>query len=501
MKTQPPRDRAAPLRREGRFGPDSSARPGRRARGIVGPFLFAWTLALGVPCLADDSPARPNLLLIAIDDLNDWVGCLGGHPQARTPNLDRLARRGVLFANAHCPSPLCSPSRTAIFTGLPATATGIYDNSVWFRNVEQFKNLETLPQALRSGGYETFAVGKLFHTFVDGGQPKSEFQHTAPRTWQSYGPLPPRPLHYTDPGTRLRDWGVYPPTDAENCDHPIASHAAERLRQKHETPFFLAVGFFRPHAPFFASAPWFDRYPRGTVTLPPTKPGDLDDVPPSSRIMTHAFDHSWVMRREQWPDLVQAYLACVSFVDSQVGRVLDALDAGPHRDDTLVVLWSDHGFHLGEKEHFGKTTLWERSTRVPLIVAGPGVRGGVVCQRPVSLLDVYPTLLAAAGLPARSDLAGSDLHPLLRDPRAEWGRPALITYLPGNHAVRSERWRYIRYADGAEELYDHEADPDEWTNLAADPEFADVIAEHRRWLPAREAPPARGAAKGTRKPR
>ena len=215
--------------------------------------------------------------------------------------------------------------------------------------------------------------------------------------------------------------------------------------------------------------------------------------------MTHAFDHSWVMQRNKWPDLVQAYLACVSFVDLQVGRVLDAIEAGPHRDDTLVVLWSDHGFHLGEKEHFGKTTLWERSTRVPFIIAGPGVQRGVECPRPVSLLDVYPTLLASAGLPSRSDLAGRDLHPLLRDPRAEWKTPALITYRAGNHAVRSERWRYIRYADGAEELYDHQTDPNEWTNLAADPKFAGVVAEHRQWLPAREAAPARGAAKGRRK--
>lgn len=461
--------------------------------------LFSWWFLVFASFPTPAGATRPNILLIAIDDLNDWVGCLGGHPQVTTPNLDRLARRGVLFSNAHCASPLCSPSRTAIFTGLRPTTTGIYDNNVWFRNVERFKNVQTLPQALQAGGYETVAAGKLFHTFVDGGQPKSEFQHTAPRTWQGYGPLPERPLNYTDPGTRLRDWGAFPPKDEENCDYPIASYAVERLRQKHGKPFFLAVGFFRPHAPFFASAPWFARYPRDSVQLPPTKADDLGDVPASSRIMTHAFDHQWVMERNKWPDIVRAYLACVSFVDSQVGRVLDALDAGPHQDNTLVVLWSDHGFHLGEKEHFGKTTLWERATRVPFIVAGPGVQKGVECARPVSLLDVYPTMLAVAGLPARSDLAGRDLRPLLRDPKAEWKPPAVITYLPGNHAVRSERWRYIRYADGAEELYDHQNDPNEWTNLAADPKRANVIAEHRKWLPAGEAPPAGSSAKGKKK--
>jgi arylsulfatase A-like enzyme len=205
--------------------------------------------------------------------------------------------------------------------------------------------------------------------------------------------------------------------------------------------------------------------------------------------MTRSFDPEWVHANGKAPNLVQAYLACVSFVDSQVGRIIDAVDASPQRVNTIIVLWSDHGFHLGEKGHFGKTTLWERASRVPLIFSGPGITENESCPRPASLLDLYPTLLALGGCPARADLPGTDLTPLLRDPRGEKSDPVVITYLRGNHAVRGERWRYLRYADGAEELYDMESDPNEWTNLAADPDKAGIVAEHRRWLPSTEAAP------------
>ena len=438
----------------------------------------------------------PNIVMIAVDDLNDWVGCLGGHPQARTPHIDRLAKRGVLFTNAHCISPLCGPSRTAVFTGLRPYQTGIYDNNVWFRDVERLRDIPTLPRSLAAAGYKTVGIGKLFHTSVGDGMPKSEFQHTAKRGWANYGPFPEKPFNYHDKVFRLRDWAAWPPTDEENADHVIASRAISFLKEKREAPFFLAVGFFRPHAPFYASPKWHLLHPLDTLQMPPVKADDLDDVPPPGRaIMTRAFEPAWVREHGKAAELVQAYLAAVSFVDAQVGRVLDALDASPHRDHTIIVLWSDHGFHLGEKDHFGKTTLWERASHVPLIFAGPGIAVDTHCTQPVSLLDLYPTLLALGQCATRPGLPGMDLTTLLQSPRTLREQPALITYQRGNHAVRSERWRYIRYADGSEELYDLQSDPNEWTNLAGKPEHTAALAEHRQWLPEKEAAPARKAAK------
>jgi arylsulfatase A-like enzyme len=442
--------------------------------------------------------APPNIVMIAVDDLNDWVGCLGGHPQARTPHIDRLSKRGVLFTNAHCISPLCGPSRTAVFTGLRPHQTGIYDNNVWFRDVERLRDIPTLPRSLAAGGYKTVGIGKLFHTSAGDGMPKSEFQHTAKRGWANYGPFPDKPFNYHDKVSRLRDWAAWPPTDEENADHVIANRAISFLKEKREPPFFLAVGFFRPHAPFYASPKWHALHPRDTLKLPPVKAGDLEDVPPPGRaIMTRSFDPAWVRENGKAAELVQAYLAAVSFVDAQVGRVLDAIDASPHRDNTVIVLWSDHGFHLGEKDHFGKTTLWERASHVPLIFAGAGIAPDARCTQPVSLLDLYPTLLALGQCDPRPGLPGMNLTPLLRDQRSPCEQPALITYQRGNHAVRSEQWRYIRYADGSEELYDLKTDPNEWTNLASRPEHAATLAAHRRWLPEKEAAPARKKSKAS----
>ncbi len=439
--------------------------------------------------------ARKNVLFIAIDDLNDWVGCLEGHPQAKTPNIDRLAARGVLFTNAHCQAPLCNPSRSSLLTGLRPSTTGIYALEPGFRALPSLKNQVTLPQYFAAKGYSTFSAGKIFH---DGSVPPAD-RLKEMQSWGDVGapPIPLRKLVETPTPLKAVDWGVFPEHDETQGDWKIADSAIKRLKSLPTgQPFFIGVGFRYPHVPCFATTRWFDLYPDESLILPPVKENDRDDIPDFAWYLHWKLPEprlSWLRRNDQWRSLVRAYLASTSFMDSQVGRVLDALEETGKANDTLVVLWSDHGWHLGEKGITGKNSLWERSTRVPLIFAGPGIVAGARCSQPAELLDVYPTLVELTGLPAKSDLEGHSLIPQLHDAKAPRNQPALTTHGPGNHAVRSEHWRYIRYANGSEELYDHRADPHEWVNLAKDPRYRDIIREHARWIPTKDAPAAPGS--------
>ncbi len=460
---------------------------------VSGALIFLGALA---GAAAADPPRQPNVLFIAIDDLNDWVGCLGGHPQVQTPNIDRLARRGTLLTNAHCQAPLCNPSRTSILTGLRPSTTGVYALQPGFRSVPALKDVVTLPQYFEAHGYHTFAAGKVFH---DGSVPPRDRAKELD-AWGNLGAvaLPPTKFVHTPDPIRAMDWGVFPERDEDQADWKIADSAIAHLQALPPgRPFFLAAGFRLPHVPCFATQKWFDLYPDDTLVLPPVKDDDRDDVPEFAWYLHWKVPEprlSWLRKAGQWRPLVRSYLACTSFMDSQVGRLLDALDAAGHRDDTVVVLWSDHGWHLGEKGITGKNSLWERSTHVPLILAGPGVARGGKCARPAELLDLYPTLVELCGLPAKDWLEGHGLVPQLKDAAAPRPWPAVTTHNQGNHTVRSERWRYIRYADGSEELYDHRSDPNEWRNLAKDPRYADVIREHARWLPKVNAPPVPGSA-------
>ncbi|MFM7413410.1 MAG: sulfatase-like hydrolase/transferase [Planctomycetota bacterium] len=274
-------------------------------------------------------------------------------------------------------------------------------------------------------------------------------------------------------------------------DGKMVTWAEGILRAPPAEPFFLAAGIYRPHLPWYAPRHYFDMYPPDAITMPPIKADDLDDLPAGGREMAavRRGDLDLVRRHGRYPHLLQAYLANVSFCDALVGRLLEALDSGPARDRTIVVLWSDRGWHFGEKEHLHKFTLWERSTRVPLVVAAPGVTaGGRATPRPAGLIDLFPTLCELCGLPPAADLDGRSLVPLLRDPDCAWNAPVLITHGRANHALRDGRYRYIRYADGGEELYDHAADPHEWTNLAGRPEHEAVRAALAARLPASDAP-------------
>ncbi len=463
---------------------------------IMARLFFVVAILAAQPTTGAEQPAgkRPNILFIAIDDQNDWIGCLGGHPQVKTPHIDRLAARGTLFTNAHCQSPLCNPCRTSLMTGLRPSTTGVYGLAPWFRTIEEFKNLVTLPQYLAAHGYRTYSTGKIYHGRYGRGKQDHEFHVLGPGA--SVGARPKKKLVDTPNKHPLVDWGVFPHRDEDKGDWKVASWAVEQLDAKPQEPFFLTVGFFLPHVPCYATQKWFDLYPEESLILPPVKLDDRDDTPRFSWYLHWKLPEprlKFLKEAKQWKNLVRSYLACVSFVDSQVGRVLDSLEKNGLADDAIVVLWSDHGWHLGEKLITGKNTLWERSTHVPLIFAGPGIAERSRCSRPAELLDIYPTLVELCGLPKKKGLEGHSLVPQLKDAAAPRRWPAITTHNRDNHGVRSEHWRYIRYADGSEELYDMRRDPNEWYNLAGDPKFADVIREHRRWLPKKNAKPAPGS--------
>jgi arylsulfatase A-like enzyme len=440
---------------------------------------------------------RPNVLFIAIDDQNDWIGCMGGHPQVKTPNIDALARRGTLFTNAHCQAPLCNPSRSSLLTGLRPSSTGIYGLAPGIREVEQTKSHVTLPQTFTTAGYFTYTCGKIYHDgsmrMRDKGQEFSEWG-PAPGIGKRQTPIAKLPAEARHPAM---DWGPHPENEADHGDYQIAAAAVGALaKAPKDQPFFIAAGFRLPHVPCFAPQAWFDLYPDQGLQMPAVKDDDRNDLPKFADFLHWKLPEprlSTLRQYNEWRPLVRAYLACVSFMDAQIGKVISALESSGRADNTIIVLWSDHGWHLGEKLITGKNTLWNESTRVPLIFAGPGVKPAQVCGRPAELLDIFPTLLDLAGLPARSDLEGHSLKPQLQDAQAPREWPAITTHNQGNHTIRTERWRYIRYADGSEELYDEESDPNEWTNLAKDPAHAATRQELAKWLPKIDKPPVPGS--------
>lgn len=480
--------------------------------------VLALTLAVEA-----QSARYPNVLFIAIDDLNDWIGCLEGHPQALTPNIDGLAARGVVFTNAHCASPACRPSRAAVLTGLMPDKTG-----VWSNNSQALEKLMPsavlLPTPFVKPGYQTLGTGKLNH-----GTSNAGFAEYV-RVEQRWSPITKKQSEYTDaelpskgsenprhvvtdsrgnhivlplnrmPSDRAPnkvsgesfDWGPWEVPDADFGDTQITEWAIRKLEENREQPLFLALGYYRPHIPLWAPKRFFDRFRSDPGKLPPTRKGDLDDLNETAkkwaREAVTAGAHQTVFKHEQWERAVEAYLACVTYIDYEIGRLLEALDDSSLGDDTLIVLWSDHGWHLGEKEHWGKWTGWERSTRVPLIIVPPKNQAkdfapaGSRCGQPVGLIDLFPTLTELCAVESPEGLDGQSLVPLLRDPAKKTGRRLITTFDRGNYSVRTDRWRFILYADGSQELYDLQADPHEWANLASKPELQGVIQRLRGGL-------------------
>lgn len=465
--------------------------------------ICAWVLVVAAGrVLAAEvaAPAHPNVLFIAVDDLNHWVGHLHRNPQTITPNIDRLAAMGVTFTQAHSPAPACNPARTAVMSGLRPGATGIYNNAQEWRPV--IPEALTLTTQFRNAGYYVAGAGKIYHASAH-----------RPGEWDDY--LVERdagePCKFAaaakDDGVGTLKFAPLACSDRDMRDYRIAGYGVEQLTRDHDRPFFLAIGLHAPHLPWNVPKKYYDMHPLALIELPPYRADDLDDIPPSGiRLANPTGEHAAVLRSGRWKEAVQAYLAAITFSDAMVGRLLEALQRSAYRDTTIIVLWSDQGWHLGEKHHWRKFTLWDETTHIPFIWVVPGVtKSGGVCQRTVDLMSVYPTLCDLAGVPIPAHVHGRSLRPLLANPQAAWDVPAIITSARNSHAVRSEGFRYIHYADGSEELYDERADPYEWRNLAANPQYAAIKAQLTTRLPAENKPglphTARGAGASPRSPR
>jgi len=443
---------------------------------------------------------KPNILFIAIDDMNDWIGPLGGLGDLpKTPNLDRLARQSVTFTNAHCASPACSPSRLSIMSGIQPSRSGKmcnewYDGPGW-RKEAIFSDIETIEQFFRNRGYETLAGGKIYHTLAP---PWTTLNHADPDGWDYYfpsiyGPIPYqvrapeeviRPEHFKGARHPWFTWGPVNVDDTKMADCQVVDWARYELSRKHEKPLYLACGIFRPHMPWEVPQKYFDLYPLEELPDLVIDENDLEDSYDHGRRQWQKF----VLENKQWKKVIQAYLASVSFSDAMLGRLLDGLDQSAYVHNTIVVLWADHGMHIGEKENWEKFTLWEESTRVPLIIRPVTCKiPDESCDEPVSLLDIYPTLVELAGFVAPDHCDGVSLLDQLNNPEKERKINALTSFTFGGrmdraaHTLRSRDFRYIFYEDNKlEELYDHRSDPNEFINLAYDPGYRKVVKEFRR---------------------
>jgi arylsulfatase A-like enzyme len=431
------------------------------------------------------SDKKPNVLFIAVDDLNHYTGFMGRCPQAKTPNIDRLAAMGTAFTHAYCTVPACNPSRASVMSGMRPSTTGLYLNSQQWKNY--IKEGQGLNHHFRNNGYYTAAMGKIYHentTPID-----------YPSGWDTYPAVPVDVNGSKKRDEVLKYEAYFEPLKHDLMDEDLGDwhtvdFAIEQLRKEHDKPFFIACGLYKPHMPFVVPRKYYDLFPLEEIELPPHREDDLNDVPAIAHTLpSNNEDHKRMLADDRWKSAIQSYLAACAYTDMNIGRLLEALEESGHAENTIIVLWGDHGWHLGEKQKWRKFTLWEEGTRAPLIWVAPGVtQPGSVCRKSVDFLTIYPTLCDLAGLPLPDHVEGKCLRPLLEDVEAEWNEPAITTHGYMNHAVRTDRWRYIRYSDGSEELYDHSKDEYEFQNLASNPEYAAVKKELAALLPVENAP-------------
>lgn len=451
--------------------------------------LVSLMLAVQATANAADAPRQMNVLFIAVDDLNHWIGYLGRNPQTITPNLDRLAGRGVRFTRSYCAAPVCNPSRAALMSGLRPFTSGVYNNDDdWRTAISQDLPLTT---TFRKAGYHVCGAGKIYHE-----------SYRRMSEWDDYlenSGRDPQPTGNTGVG------GIkFAPLDCNDEDlreGKIVDYGIQQLQKKHDKPLFLAVGLHKPHMPWNVPRKYYDMHPLAEIKLPPYREDDLADVPPAGlRMAKPDGDHQAMLASGRWKEAVQGYLAAISYCDAMLGRLIEAYDKSPERDNTIICFWCDHGWHLGEKHHWRKFALWEEATRSPVIWVVPGLtKANSVCDRTVDLMSIYPTLTDLCGIATPKHVEGTSIRQLLADPAAAWDQPALTTFLFNNHAVRNEGWRYIRYANGDEELYDETVDPYEWKNVAGDPAQASRKSEMAKYFPEKNAPDISDRAGGNAK--
>jgi arylsulfatase A-like enzyme len=467
-------------------------KPTTPARRLIAVFAVAvWPALARAAAVEEQSAKKPNVLFIAIDDLRDWVGYLG-NKQVQTPHLDRFSERGVHFTRSFCASPCCNPSRTALLAGLRPGTSGVYNNNDDWRTIVP-EGTVTLPLHFKNHDYYVAGAGKIFHGGAGGFNRLSDWDDYLTErkrskdedsTAKGQDNRKPASKEGWDGVGGIR-FGALECEDQDMVDYQSVSYIVEKLQQPQEKPFFFACGLHKPHMPWSVPKKYYDLYPLDKIELPKVLETDLDDVPPAGVAMARPEgDHAGILASGRWKEAVQAYLATITFCDAMVGRLIDGLDRSAYKDNTIIVLWSDHGWTLGEKQHWRKFALWEEATRAPYIWVVPGLtQPGGVCHRTVDYMQIFPTLCDVAGLPMPKQVEGESIRRLLENPDAPWDKPAITTWLFNNHAVRNEDWRYIRYANGDEELYHNAVDPLEWTNLAAQPAHAEQKAALAKWLP------------------
>ena len=431
---------------------------------------------------------QPNVLFIAVDDLNDWAGYMGNN-QIITPNMDALASQGIFFNSAHCQYAVCGPSRASVMSGMYyhnlgfGTEGSIQRKDEEIVNAAKKKGSSLIYEYFSNYGYKTMAAGKLLHHHV----PEETVDVSNGRgSWDFNLDENGKKKRLNWFGSKgLLDWGPINKPEEEMSDYKAAEWAVDQLSQKHDKPFFLMTGFLRPHTPLYIQQKYLDMYPLDEIEFPPYKEDDYDDIPEAAKEVWNSYpDVPWAIKNKQWRKMLQAYMACITFTDTQIGKVLEALENSPYKDNTIVILWSDHGFHMGEKSRFQKHTAWDRSTKVPLIIKDPRIGSSKEVDANVQLIDLYPTLLELCGLPENKKVDGRSLVPLIENPNLEWEYPA-YTFRRGKYAtVKYGSYRFTEYFDGSRELYDHESDPNEWNNLvhSNNDKYKDIIDQMYKLL-------------------
>jgi arylsulfatase A-like enzyme len=462
---------------------------------IIGILTFILSQSCKPQEIIDTNKEKPNVLFISIDDLNDWIEPLGGHPQALTPNISSFSEEASNFIHAYCASPGCNPSRGAILTGLNTYTTGLYSNYQDWREIPLMMEGPTLNSYFKDNGYYTAGAGKIYH-----------YDQTDTLGWDDYFPSKskPMPMEYFPKETpvnmpvfkymyRMFDWGPLDIDDKQTPDYQSVNYIQSQLAMKHEKPFFLACGIYRPHVPWYVPQKYFDLFPLDSIELPKLIEEDLNDISEFAKneIVERGGDyHKHVVEAKQWRKAIQGYLASMAFADAMLGELLNALKNSDYADNTVIVLWSDHGWQLGEKRHWRKFALWENVNRSVLMIKAPEgsdhlssqqIPGNVTSL--VSLVDIYPTLLDLCGLPKLEQLDGKSLLPFIQNSELSVDRPVITTYDYGSYSVRFKNWHLIKYIDESEELYNLDEDPEEWYNLAEKADLTNVLVELRGFIP------------------